>query len=92
MHKMLFYTFRYTGHKNTDYRIDSCLNSKDTHILSGSEDGQVYIWDLIEVKIPILQIKCDGVCVCMCVWFFLGFFSCFVLFFQPNIFIFFLFC
>ena len=48
-HKCCSYTFRYTGHKNTDYRIDSCLNSKDTHILSGSEDGQVYIWDLIEV-------------------------------------------
>lgn len=41
----------YTGHKNNDYRIDSCLNSKDTHILSGSEDGQVYIWDLIEAKL-----------------------------------------
>ncbi|XP_060592589.1 WD repeat domain-containing protein 83-like [Ruditapes philippinarum] len=41
----------YTGHKNSDYRIDSCLNSKDTHILSGSEDGFVYIWDLIEGKV-----------------------------------------
>lgn len=41
----------YVGHKNTDYRIDSCLNSKDTHILSGSEDGLVYIWDLIDSKL-----------------------------------------
>ena len=49
------HTFRYTGHKNTDYRIDSCLNSKDTHILSGSEDGQVYIWDLIEVNQDIYR-------------------------------------
>lgn len=41
----------YTGHRNTDYRIDNCLNSKDTHVLSGSEDGTIYIWDLVEAKV-----------------------------------------
>ncbi|KAL3868763.1 hypothetical protein ACJMK2_041528 [Sinanodonta woodiana] len=41
----------YKGHKNTDYKIDNCLNCKDTQILSGSEDGYVYIWDLIEPKV-----------------------------------------
>ncbi|XP_064605225.1 WD repeat domain-containing protein 83-like [Liolophura sinensis] len=41
----------YTGHKNSDYKIDNCLNSMDTHVMSGSEDGSVYIWDLLEAKI-----------------------------------------
>ncbi|XP_041358017.1 WD repeat domain-containing protein 83-like [Gigantopelta aegis] len=41
----------YKGHKNKEYKIDSCLNSKDTHIVSGSEDGFVYIWDLVEGKL-----------------------------------------
>ncbi len=41
----------YTGHTNSSYKIDSCLNDKDTHIFSGSEDGKVYIWDLIEAKV-----------------------------------------
>ncbi|XP_046578150.1 WD repeat domain-containing protein 83-like [Haliotis rubra] len=41
----------YEGHKNKEYKIDSCLNWKDTHIVSGSEDGFVYIWDLIDAKL-----------------------------------------
>lgn len=41
----------YTGHKNTSYKIDSCLNHKDTHIISGSEDGKLYIWDLVDAEI-----------------------------------------
>ncbi|KAK3091435.1 hypothetical protein FSP39_019863 [Pinctada imbricata] len=41
----------FTGHKNRSYKIDSCLNSNDTHVISGSENGQVYIWDLLEAKV-----------------------------------------
>ncbi|XP_064626279.1 WD repeat domain-containing protein 83-like [Lineus longissimus] len=41
----------YTGHKNTDYKVDNCLNSDDTHILNGSEDGAVYVWDLVDGKV-----------------------------------------
>ncbi|XP_013396649.1 WD repeat domain-containing protein 83 [Lingula anatina] len=41
----------YVGHKNVQYKIDSCLSSSDTHILSGSEDGKVYVWDLVEGKL-----------------------------------------
>ena len=43
---------RYKGHKNSDYKIDNCLDCKDTHVLGGSEDGNVYIWDLVEVNLP----------------------------------------
>lgn len=42
-------TIRYKGHKNVDYRIDSCLSSSDAEVVSGSEDGIVYIWSLIKV-------------------------------------------
>ena len=41
--------FRYTGHKNESYKIDSCVTSSDTYILTGSEDGKVYMYDLVEV-------------------------------------------
>jgi len=46
----------FTGHKNEEYRIDSCLNHSDSHVYSGSEDGCVYCWDLVEGKVhSVLQ-------------------------------------
>ena len=42
--------FRFKGHKNSDYKVDSCFTHTDTHIVSGSEDGKIYFWDLIEAK------------------------------------------
>ncbi|KAK2156527.1 hypothetical protein LSH36_211g03008 [Paralvinella palmiformis] len=52
----------YTGHSNKEYKIDSCISSSDRQILSGSEDGFVYIWDLIDGKIlGKLLHKSDGV-------------------------------
>lgn len=41
----------FKGHKNQDYKVDSCFTNTDTHILSGSEDGTIYFWDLIDAKI-----------------------------------------
>ena len=41
----------YTGHKNTDYRIRSCLGLGDSVVISGSEDGFLYAWDLLEGKV-----------------------------------------
>ena len=42
----------YKGHKNNDYKLDSCLTHDDAHIVSGSEDGRVCFWDLVEVGVP----------------------------------------
>uniref|UniRef100_A0A667W9H7 WD repeat domain-containing protein 83 n=1 Tax=Myripristis murdjan TaxID=586833 RepID=A0A667W9H7_9TELE len=47
----------YTGHKMKGYKLDCCLSGKDTHVLSCSEDGHVYCWDLVEgslsLKLPV---------------------------------------
>ena len=45
----------YTGHVNNSYKVASCVSSADTHILAGSEDGKVYIWDLIGVRHGVLS-------------------------------------
>lgn len=44
-----FFFLRFTGHQNHEYKVDSTLNCQDTHVISGSEDGFVYYWDLVEV-------------------------------------------
>ena len=41
----------YRGHTNKDYRIRSCLGLADAVVISGSEDGQLYAWDLLEGKV-----------------------------------------
>jgi len=41
---------RYKGHVNSEFRIDSVVSSSDRHVLSGSEDGCVYVWHLVDVS------------------------------------------
>lgn len=36
----------YVGHKNEDYRVRSCLGLGDAVVLSGSEDGNIFAWDI----------------------------------------------
>lgn len=42
---------KYRGHTNKDYRIRSCLGMADSAVMSGSEDGKLYAWDLLEGKV-----------------------------------------
>lgn len=38
----------YKGHKNQDYRIRSTMGLNDAVVVSGSEDGFLYAWDLLD--------------------------------------------
>eukprot|EP00243_Klebsormidium_subtile_P007971 TRINITY_DN3631_c0_g1_i2.p1 TRINITY_DN3631_c0_g1~~TRINITY_DN3631_c0_g1_i2.p1 ORF type:complete len:158 (-),score=15.98 TRINITY_DN3631_c0_g1_i2:64-537(-) len=38
----------YRGHTNKSYKLGSCFSNDDAVVLSGSEDGQVFCWDLVE--------------------------------------------
>ncbi|KAI5780865.1 WD40-repeat-containing domain protein [Geopyxis carbonaria] len=38
----------YKGHKNTEYRVKSCFAEKEELVVSGSEDGTIWCWDLVE--------------------------------------------
>ncbi|KZF20358.1 WD40 repeat-like protein [Xylona heveae TC161] len=52
----------YTGHINTEFRIRSCLSQIDNAwALSGTEDGWVYAWDVLEGKIvEKIQVQTEG--------------------------------
>lgn len=30
------------------FQVESCFTASDTHVMSGSEDGYVYCWDLVQ--------------------------------------------
>ena len=40
---------RYRGHICEEYKIESILNNTDEYIITGSENGKVYFYDLISV-------------------------------------------
>ncbi|KAF9161158.1 WD repeat-containing protein 83, partial [Actinomortierella ambigua] len=41
----------YKGHRNDQYKIRSCLSNSDAYVISGSEDGKIYFWDLVDGKV-----------------------------------------
>ncbi|KAI4274177.1 MAG: hypothetical protein L6R38_006171 [Xanthoria sp. 2 TBL-2021] len=50
----------YKGHTNTDYRIRSCLGLADSIVISGSEEGKIYVWDFLEGKLVETLTAHDG--------------------------------
>jgi len=53
----------YKGHANTNYKIDNCATKDDAFILSGSEDNNVYTWDLVHGKlVQTLKGHTNAVC------------------------------
>lgn len=41
----------FSGHANSDYKLECTMNSKDNYVYSGSENCAVFVWDLISGKI-----------------------------------------
>ena len=42
---------QYTGHQNSQYQIGAAFTNTDAHVLSGSEDGEILFWDLVDAKV-----------------------------------------
>ena len=55
----LCWIVRYKGHKGSEYKIDSALTHDDACVVSGSEDGKIYFWELVEV---ISVVREGGLC------------------------------
>jgi mitogen-activated protein kinase organizer 1 len=41
----------YKGHKCKSFKMDCCLTNSDAYVASGSEDGFVYFWDLVDASV-----------------------------------------
>ena len=41
----------YCGHTNKKYRVSALLDPTDAYVISGSEDGRIFAWDLVEAKV-----------------------------------------
>ncbi|ORE20159.1 WD40 repeat-like protein [Rhizopus microsporus] len=41
----------FKGHKHKEYKIESILSNKDEYAITGSEDGKIYIYDVLEAKV-----------------------------------------
>ena len=54
----LLQTFK--GHRNTEYRIRSCLGAADKYVVSGSEDGRFMMWDLLSGQVVGEQVAHGG--------------------------------
>eukprot|EP00850_Spirogloea_muscicola_P008092 SM000042S15359 [mRNA] locus=s42:552851:555388:- [translate_table: standard] len=45
----------YKGHVNESYKLDSCLSNTDAHVISGSEDGRICFWDLVDARMTSIN-------------------------------------
>lgn len=41
----------YKGHMNENYKVEATLTSDDAYVVSGSEDGIIYIWDVVDARV-----------------------------------------
>nr|CAD1836819.1 unnamed protein product [Ananas comosus var. bracteatus] len=41
----------YKGHTCKSFKMDCCLTNTDAHVVSGSEDGFIFFWDLVDASV-----------------------------------------
>lgn len=47
--------FKIKGHKNESYPISASLSDKLTHVICGSEDGEVFLWSQIYSTVEMMS-------------------------------------
>ncbi|CDW88776.1 wd repeat-containing protein [Stylonychia lemnae] len=49
--------YKYKGHKNENLQIEPSLSENQEHIMMGSEDGYIYIWNRVNDHIPVINAR-----------------------------------
>jgi mitogen-activated protein kinase organizer 1 len=53
----------YSGHINSNLQVGHCISNDDSYVISGSEDGSIHIWDLMEAKrVELLHLHTKSIC------------------------------
>eukprot|EP00051_Salpingoeca_urceolata_P010550 m.129251 g.129251 ORF g.129251 m.129251 type:complete len:309 (-) comp16754_c4_seq1:1672-2598(-) len=52
----------YSGHKSKEFKVECCLSHNDAYVVGGSEDGKVFIWELVEGNV-VHTIDCHSIVV-----------------------------
>jgi mitogen-activated protein kinase organizer 1 len=58
---------RYTGHAHEKYALESCFSHDDAYLCSGSEDGRVVVWRLVEATV-VCELKAHTAAACSVRW------------------------
>jgi len=48
---MTFVIFPFLVLLHQSYKMDCCLTNSDAHVTSGSEDGYIFFWDLVDASV-----------------------------------------
>ena len=54
---------QYKGHVNNKYKVSSCFTLNDAYLITGSEDNNIYMYDMVETNV-VLKIKGHNSPVC----------------------------
>ena len=47
--------YKLKGHKNENLQIEPSASENEDFIVCGSEDGNIYIWNQINDKVPLVR-------------------------------------
>ncbi|KAK9449245.1 WD40-repeat-containing domain protein [Limtongia smithiae] len=56
----------FTGHDNHKYRIRSCFGDNETYAISGSENGKIFVWDVLSGRV-VHQLRSHNGSIVACV-------------------------
>ncbi|CAD7928781.1 unnamed protein product [Amoebophrya sp. A120] len=52
---------RYEGHRNNEFQIQSILDPNDAYVYSGSEDGKIFVWELVDGECQLRIVPDDDI-------------------------------
>lgn len=49
----------FKSHRAAEYRVRACFGHGEATVICGDENGQIWAWDLVDVRNPVVMLACD---------------------------------